>query len=140
MGLIKEFKEFAVKGNAWDMAVGIVIGTAFGKIVSSLVNDVVMPPIGRALGKIDFKELYINLGAGSYETLAEAQQAGVPTLNYGNFIQTVVDFVIIAIAVFMMVKTINRVRKKEEAKPAEPPKPSAEVVLLQEIRDALIRR
>jgi large conductance mechanosensitive channel len=140
MGLIKEFKEFAVKGNAWDMAVGIVIGTAFGKIVSSLVNDVVMPPIGRALGKIDFKELYINLGAGSYDTLAEAQQAGVPTLNYGNFIQTVVDFVIVAFAVFMMVKTINRVRKKEEAKPAEPPKPSTEVVLLQEIRDALIRR
>jgi large conductance mechanosensitive channel len=140
MGLIKEFREFAVKGNAVDMAVGIIVGAAFGKIVSSLVNDVVMPPIGRALGHIKFTNLFINLGTGTYETLAEAQKAGVPTLNYGNFIQTIVDFVIIALAVFMMVKTINRVRKKEEAKPVEPPKPSAEVVLLQEIRDALVRR
>ena len=137
MGLMKEFKEFAVKGNAVDMAVGIIIGAAFGKIVSSLVNDVIMPPIGRALGQIDFKSLFINLGTVSYETLAEAQKAGAPTLNYGNFIQTVVDFVIIAFAVFMMIKVINSVRKKEEAKPAEPPKPSEEVLLLQEIRDQL---
>ena len=137
MGLMKEFKEFAVKGNAVDMAVGIIIGAAFGKIVSSLVNDVIMPPIGRALGQIDFKSLFINLGTVSYETLAEAQKAGAPTLNYGNFIQTVVDFVIIAFAVFMMIKVINSVRKKEEAKPTEPPKPSEEVLLLQEIRDQL---
>jgi large conductance mechanosensitive channel len=140
MGLMKEFKAFAVKGNAVDMAVGIIIGAAFGKIVSSLVNDVIMPPIGRALGQIDFKELFINLGTGSYETLAEAQKAGVPTLNYGNFIQTFIDFVIIAFAVFMMVKVINSMRKKEEAKPAEPPKPSEEVLLLQEIRDQLKTR
>jgi large conductance mechanosensitive channel len=137
---MKEFKEFAVKGRAVDMAVGIIIGAAFGKIVSSLVNDVIMPPVGRALGHIKFTDLFINLGTGTYETLAEAQQAGVPTLNYGNFLQTVVDFVIIAFAVFMMIKAINSLRKKEEAKPAEPPNPSPEVLVLQEIRDELKKR
>jgi large conductance mechanosensitive channel len=99
-----------------------------------------MPPVGRALGHIKFTDLFINLGTGTYETLAEAQQAGVPTLNYGNFLQTVVDFVIIAFAVFMMIKAINSLRKKEEAKPAEPPNPSPEVLVLQEIRDELKKR
>jgi large conductance mechanosensitive channel len=137
MGLMKEFKEFAVKGNALDMAVGIIIGAAFGRIVSSIVNDVIMPPIGRLLGNVDFSGLFINLGSTAYQTLAEAQKAGAPTLNYGSFIQTVFDFLIVAWAVFMMVKGINTMKKKAESKPVEPPKPSEEVVLLQEIRDAI---
>jgi len=138
MSLMKEFKEFAVKGNAFDMAVGIIIGGAFGKIVSSLVNDVIMPPIGRLLGNVDFTGLFFNLGATSYETMAAAKEAGAPTLNYGNFIQTVIDFLIIAFAIFMMIKGLNAMRKKEEEEaPAEPTKPSEEVLLLQEIRDSL---
>ena len=134
MGMLKEFKDFAVKGNAIDMAVGIIIGAAFGKIVSSLVKDIIMPPIGKLMGGVDFTGLFINLGDGTYETLAEAQKAGAPTLNYGNFIQVTIDFIIVAFAIFMMVRTINRFKKKEEAKPAAP---SKEVVLLTEIRDAL---
>ncbi len=137
MGLMKEFKEFAVKGNAMDMAVGIIIGAAFGKIVSSLVSDVIMPPIGRLMGNVDFSGLFINLGSTAYETLAEAQNAGAPTLNYGNFLQVVVDFLIVAWAVFMIVKGINALKKKEEEKPAAPPEPSEDVLLLREIRDAL---
>lgn len=137
MGLMKEFKEFAVKGNAMDMAVGIIIGAAFGKIVSSLVNDVIMPPIGKLLGNVDFSGLFINLGSTAYQTLVEAQNAGAPTLNYGSFIQTLLDFLIVAGAVFMMVKGINALKKKEEQAPEEPSKPSEEVVLLQEIRDAI---
>ena len=137
MSLMKEFKEFAVKGNAVDMAVGIIIGGAFGKIVSSLVNDVIMPPIGKLLGNVDFTGLFFNLGAASYDTLAAAKKAGAPTLNYGSFFQTVIDFVIIAFAIFMMIKGMNSMRKKEEEKPAEPAKPSEEVQLLSEIRDAL---
>lgn len=137
MGLMQEFKEFAAKGNALDMAVGIIIGAAFGKIVSSLVNDVIMPPIGKLLGNVDFSNLFINLNSAAYQTLAEAQKAGAPTLNYGSFIQTVLDFLIVAGAVFMMVKGINAMKKKEESKPEEPSKPREEVVLLQEIRDAL---
>jgi large conductance mechanosensitive channel len=137
MTLVQEFREFAIKGNAVDMAVGIIIGAAFGRIVSSLVNDVIMPPIGRLLGNVDFSGLFINLGSTAYQTLAEAQKAGAPTLNYGSFIQTVFDFLIVAWAVFMMVKGINTMKKKAESKPVEPPKPSEEVVLLQEIRDAI---
>lgn len=137
MSLVKEFREFAVKGNAVDLAVGIIIGGAFGKIVSSLVNDVIMPPIGRLLGNVDFTGLFINLSGTAYQSLAEAQKAGAPTLNYGNFIQTVIDFLIVAWAIFLLVKGMNSLRKKEEAKPAEPPKPSDEVLLLQEIRDSL---
>jgi large conductance mechanosensitive channel len=137
MGLIKEFREFAVKGNAVDMAVGIIIGGAFGKIVSSLVNDIIMPPIGKLLGNVDISSLFINLGSTPYESLSEAQKAGAPTLNYGNFFQTVFDFVIIAFAIFMMIKAMNSLRRKEESKPEEPPKPSEEVRLLQEIRDSL---
>ena len=134
---VKEFKEFAIKGNAMDMAVGIIIGAAFGKIVSSLVNDVIMPPIGKLMGNVDFTGLFVNLGATTYETLAEAQKAGAPTLNYGNFLQVMVDFLIVAWAVFMLVKGINSLKKKEEEKPADPPKPSEEVLLLREIRDAM---
>jgi large conductance mechanosensitive channel len=141
MSLIKEFKEFAIKGNAVDMAVGIIIGGAFGRIVSSLVNDVIMPPIGRLLGGIDFTSLFVNLGAEKFATLAEAKAAGVPTLNYGSFIQAVVDFIIVAFAIFSMIKAMNMMRKKEAAQPAEapaePPPPSEDIVLLREIRDAL---
>ena len=137
MSMMSEFKEFAVKGNAVDMAVGIIIGGAFGKIVSSLVNDVILPPIGKLLGGVDFKQLFVNLGEASYATLAEAQEAGAATLNYGNFLQNVFDFLIIAFVIFMMVRAINKAKKKEEEKPAEPPKPSEEVVLLREIRDGL---
>ena len=100
MGLIQEFREFAVKGNAIDLAVGVIIGGAFGKIISSLVDDVIMPPIGLMLGGADFNELFINLGSGEYPTLAAAKAAGAPTLNYGNFLQTVVDFLIVVWIIF----------------------------------------
>lgn len=133
MSIIKEFREFAVKGNVVDMAVGIIIGAAFGKIVSSLVNDVLMPPIGVILGGVDFKGLEI--------TIKEAVGA-VPavTLKYGMFIQTVVDFIIVAFCVFILVKAINKLKKKHAeapAAPAAPAAPSAEVMLLGEIRDLL---
>ncbi len=139
MSMMSEFRDFAVKGNAIDMAVGIIIGGAFGKIVSSLVNDVILPPIGKMLGGVDFKQLFINLGDVSYATLAEAQEAGAATLNYGSFLQNVFDFLIIAFVIFMMVKAINKAKKKEEEKPAAPAKPSEEVLLLREIRDGIQR-
>ena len=139
MGMMKEFKDFAVKGNAIDMAVGIIVGAAFGKIVTSLVGDVVMPPIGRLLGGVNFGGLFINLGDKTFATLVEAKEAGAPTLNYGSFFQTLIDFAIIAFAVFLLVKGINTLKRKEEAKPPEPAKPSEEILLLREIRDALGR-
>jgi large conductance mechanosensitive channel len=125
-----EFKEFAMRGNVVDMAVGIVIGAAFGKIVSSFVADVLMPPIGLLLGGVDFSDLALTLREGTAE--AEAVM-----LNYGAFIQTVVDFLIVAFAIFMVVKAMNSMKKKEEEAPAKPPEPSNEEVLLTEIRDAL---
>ncbi len=130
MSMMSEFKSFAMRGNVMDMAVGIVIGAAFGKIVSSFVSDVLMPPIGILIGGIDFSDLAVVLkeAAGDVEAV---------TLNYGAFIQTLLDFVIIAFAIFMVVKAMNKMKKKEEAAPAAPPKPSAEVELLTEIRDAL---
>ena len=137
MGFVKEFKEFAMKGNVMDMAVGIIIGGAFGKIVSSFVNDVLMPPIGMALGGLDFKNLYINLSDQSYETMDAAVEAGAPLIKYGMFIQNVFDFIIIALCIFMMIRAMNRLKKKEEKKPAAPPAPSKEEVLLTEIRDLL---
>lgn len=130
MSMIKEFKEFAIKGNMIDMAVGIIIGAAFGKIVSSLVKDVIMPPLGILIGGVDFKDLAVTLKDA-------AGDAPAVTLNYGMFIQTCVDFLIVAFAIFMAVKVINTLKKKEEAKPAEPPKPSREEELLSEIRDLL---
>jgi large conductance mechanosensitive channel len=130
MGMLSEFKSFAMRGNVVDMAVGIVIGGAFGKIVSSFVADVLMPPIGLLLGNVDFSDLAVTL-QGASEGVEEV------TLRYGQFIQTVIDFVIIAFAIFLVVKAMNTVMKKEEEKPAEPPKPSKEEVLLTEIRDAL---
>ena len=128
--MLNEFKAFAMRGNVVDMAVGIVIGSAFGKIVSSLVADVIMPPIGMIMGGVDFSSLAIALGEG--------EEAA--SINYGVFINTILDFIIIAFAIFMVIKGINSMKKKEEEKPAEPPKPSSEEVLLTEIRDLLAKQ
>ena len=135
--MLQEFKKFAMRGNVVDMAVGIIIGAAFGKIVSSLVSDIIMPPIGMIMGNVDFSQLFINISGGEYATLAAAQEAGAATINYGAFINTVLDFVIVAFAIFMVIRGMNNLKQKEEEKPAEPAKPSEEVLLLQEIRDAL---
>jgi large conductance mechanosensitive channel len=137
--MLKEFKEFAMRGNVIDMAVGIVIGAAFGKIVSSFVADILMPPIGLLLGNVDFSELYVNLTGTPYATLAQAKEAGAATINYGLWLNSVLDFVIVAFAVFLVIRQMNRLKKKEEAAPAPPPAPSAEV-LLAEIRDLLKAR
>lgn len=137
MSWLREFREFAVKGNAVDMAVGIVIGAAFGNVVSSAVNDLIMPPLGLLLGGVDFRNLFVSL-KGDYATLAEAQAAGAPVLAYGSFAQTVLDLLIVAGAVFLVVKAINRARRPTpQAPPAAPPPPSEEVLLLREIRDQL---
>jgi len=138
--MLEEFKKFAMRGNVIDMAVGIIIGAAFGKIVSSFVADVIMPPIGLIVGNVDFSQLYIDLSGGEYASLAAAQAAGAATINYGVFLNNVLDFVIVAFAIFMVIRGMNKLKKKEEEKPAEPPKPSAEVELLTEIRDALKSR
>ncbi|MCH8477781.1 MAG: large-conductance mechanosensitive channel protein MscL [Wenzhouxiangella sp.] len=130
MGMVKEFKEFAVKGNMVDMAVGIIIGAAFGQIISSLVNDVIMPPLGLLIGGVDFGDLAVTLKAA--EEGAEAV-----LLRYGAFINTTINFLIIAFAIFLAVKAINRLKRAEEAKPAAPPAPSKEEILLGEIRDLL---
>jgi large conductance mechanosensitive channel len=135
MKLIQEFKQFAVKGNMIDMAVGIIIGGAFGKIVSSLVNDVLMPPLGLLIGGVDFTDLKATLKQASVNELGEAVPA--VTLNYGTFIQTAIDFLIIALVVFMLIKAINSLKKKEEAAPAAPPAPTKDQILLTEIRDLL---
>jgi large conductance mechanosensitive channel len=118
--MLKEFKEFAMRGNVLDMAVGIIIGAAFGKIVSSLVNDVIMPPIGLLLGKVDFSSLFINLSGQEVPSLAAAKEMGAATLNYGAFINTVIDFVLVAFAIFLLIKQVNRFMKKKEEPPAEP--------------------
>lgn len=117
--MLKEFKEFAMKGNVLDMAIGIVIGAAFGKIVSSFVTDILMPPLGLLLGNVDFSNLFINLSGAAYATLAEAKAAGAPTLNYGLFINSVIDFVIVAFAIFLVVKQVNRMRKPAPAAPVQ---------------------
>jgi large conductance mechanosensitive channel len=130
MSFIKEFKEFAMKGNVVDMAVGIIIGAAFGKIVSSFVGDVIMPPLGVLIGGVDFSDLAITLRAAS-------EGVAAVTLNYGKFIQTVFDFAIVALAIFLAIKVMNKLKKAEEAAPPAPPEPSAEEKLLTEIRDLL---
>jgi large conductance mechanosensitive channel len=135
--MLKEFMAFAMRGNVLDMAIGVILGAAFGKIVSSLVNDVVMPPIGLLLGGVDFSNLFVTLGAGTYATLAEAEAAGAPLLKYGVFLNTILDFLIVAFAIFLLVRQVNRFVKKREAAPAAPPR---QEVLLQEIRDLLARR
>ena len=143
MGMIKEFKEFAMNGNVMDMAIGIILGAAFGKVVNSLVDDVLVPPIGRVVGGVDFGGLFLNLGATHYDTLAAAKAAGAPTLDYGMFLQSIFDFILVAFAVFLVIKGINQARRKEGEKPAPPappPPPSAEEKLLSEIRDLLRAR
>ena len=139
--MLKEFKEFAMRGNVVDMAVGIIIGAAFGTIVQSLVSDVIMPPIGLALGNIDFSNLFVLLKegatAGPYASLADAQKAGAVTINYGRFINTIISFIIVAFAIFLLIRAINSMKKQEEAAPAPPPAPSNEEKLLAEIRDIL---
>ena len=117
--MLKEFKEFAMRGNVLDLAVGVVIGAAFGKIVASLVDDVIMPPIGRLLGHVDFSNLFVSLSDKSFDTLAAAKAAGAPTLNYGNFINTIINFLIVAFAIFLLVRTVNRWTTKPAA-PAAP--------------------
>lgn len=138
MGVLHEFREFAVRGNVVDLAVGVVIGAAFGKIVDSLVKDLIMPPIGLALGKTDFTNLFVVLrdGAapGPYPTLEAAQKAGAVTLNLGVFANTVVSFVIVAFAIFLLIKAINALKRKQDAAPKGP---TEEVKLLREIRDEL---
>lgn len=136
MRIIKEFKEFAVKGNAVDMAVGIIIGGAFGKIVTSVVSDIIMPPIGLLMGGVKFTDLKVVLKASQLDA-ATGNTVDAVTLNYGQFLQTTVDFLIIAFSIFMMIKALNSLKKKEEAKPAAPPAPTKEEVLLAEIRDIL---
>lgn len=147
--MFQEFREFAIKGNVLDMAVGIVVGAAFGTIVQSLVNDVMMPPLGLLLGGVDFADLFITLSEGSvpgpYETLSAAQEAGAVTINYGAFINTVLSFLIVAVAVFLVVRSFNRVRRRKEEVAREEPAPaqrelSAQETLLVEIRDLLKNR
>jgi large conductance mechanosensitive channel len=139
--MLKEFREFAVKGNMLDMAIGIVIGAAFSAIVSSMVDDIIMPPIGLILGNVDFSELFLVLKQGvpegPYATVDAAKAAGAVTWNLGLFINAVVKFVIVAFALFIVVKGINRLRREEKAKPAEPAKPPRQELLLEEIRDLL---
>ena len=135
--MLQEFKEFAMRGNVVDMAVGIIIGAAFGKIVSSLVNDIIMPPIGMLMGNVDFSNLFVSLTGESYASVAAAEAAGAPIIKYGIFINTVLDFVIVAFAIFMVIRGMNKLKKEEDAAPPPPPKPSAEETLLTEIRDVL---
>ncbi|MCE1185146.1 large conductance mechanosensitive channel protein MscL [Zoogloea sp.] len=145
MGFIQEFKEFAVKGNVVDLAVGVIIGGAFQKIVDSLVKDVIMPVVGKLMGGLDFRHFYINLGSGSYETLEAAEKAGAPLLKYGAFLNTMVDFMIIAFTIFLAIKAVNSFRHKQEAAataaaaaaPAPAPVEPEDIKLLREIRDAL---
>jgi large conductance mechanosensitive channel len=139
--MFREFREFAIKGNVVDMAVGIIIGAAFGKIVDSMVKDLIMPPIGLLLGKVDFSNMFAVLKPGvvpgPYLTVDAAQKAGAVTFNYGMFINNIVSFVLVAFAVFLLVRAVNRLRRKQEENPKEAPPPSEDVLLLREIRDAL---
>ena len=138
--MFKEFKDFAMRGNVVDMAVGIIIGAAFGKIISSFVNDVLMPPIGMLLGGVDFTNIFTVWSEGSFETLAAAEEAGAAVSKWGVFGNTILDFVIVAFVIFMVIRAMNRMKKKEEEAPAEPPPPPKEEVLLTEIRDLLRQR
>jgi large conductance mechanosensitive channel len=136
----REFRDFAMRGNVIDLAVGIIIGAAFTTIVNSLVNDIIMPPIGLALGGIDFTDFFVTLKGGSYPTLAAAKAASAVTINYGVFINAVLRFVIVAFAIFFLIKQINRLARHEEPAPAVPSPPPRQEVLLEEIRDLLKAR
>ena len=139
-GLLQEFKEFALRGNVVDLAVGLVIGAAFGAIVNSLVADVIMPPIGLLMGNVDFSDLFINLSGQDYPSLAAARAAGAPVIAYGAFLNAVINFIIVALAIFVLVKGMNQLRRKQAEEPAEPPEAPRQEVLLQEIRDILKAR
>ncbi len=138
--MLKEFKEFALRGNVVDMAVGIIIGAAFSTIVKSLVDDIIMPPMGVITGGVDFSNMFIPLNGEHYGSLVQARQAGAPTINYGIFINSVISFTIVAFVLFMVVRGMNQLRRKQEEDPSAEPPPSREVQLLEEIRDALVKR
>jgi len=135
--MLNEFKEFALRGNVMDMAVGIIIGAT---IVRALVDDIIMPPIGVVTGGVDFSSIFIALNGQHYDSLAAARQAGAPTMNIGLFINNVISFLIVAFVLFMAIKAMNKLRRKQEEEPASEPPPSREVELLEEIRDALVKR
>ena len=139
MGMVQEFKEFAVKGNAMDLAVGVIIGGAFGKIVDSIVGDLIMPLVSRIVGKIDFSNLFVILGdnPSNLVALADIKKAGIPVFAYGSFLTILVNFIILAFIIFMMVKQMNRMRKEEPAAPVEAPATPEDVLLLRQIRDSL---
>jgi large conductance mechanosensitive channel len=136
IAMLKEFRDFISRGNVIDLAIAVIIGAAFGAVVTSLVNDIVMPPIGMLLGGVNFTDLFLNLSGGDYASLAEAQQAGAATINYGLFINAIINFLIIAFVIFLIVRLINKLQSKEE-EPATTPEPSPEEQLLAEIRDIL---
>lgn len=143
MGIAQEFREFAVKGNVIDLAVGVIIGGAFGKIVDSVVSDLILPVVGLVFGKLDFSNLFVVLGnvpAGTAMTLDALKKAGVPVFAYGNFITVAVNFIILAFIIFMMIKQINRLKRETPAAPAAPPAPPEDIALLREIRDSLRNR
>lgn len=138
--MFQEFKQFIMRGNVIDLAVGVVIGAAFGRIVASLVQDIIMPPIGLILGNVDFADLFLTLSGGEYASLAQAKEAGAATLNYGLFLTNIIQFLIVAYAVFLLIRQVNRLFRPTEAKSETPPQPSPEVKLLSEIRDLLAVR
>jgi len=140
--MLKEFKEFAMRGNVVDLAVGVIIGAAFGKIVTSMVNDILMPPIGKAMGGVNFSDLFINLdpAKGTFTSLKAARDAGAAVIAYGSFINNILDFIIIAFCIFMVVKGMNRLNRKPAPAPPPPPEPTREEKLLAEIRDILKAR
>lgn len=142
MSVLKEFKEFAMRGNVVDLAIGVIIGAAFGKVVTSAVNDIIMPPIGKMMGGVNFSDLFINLDAakGPFTSLKAAKDAGAAVIAYGTFINTVIDFTIVAFCIFMMVKAINALKRKPEAIPGPPPEPTKQEKLLTEIRDILSQK
>ena len=147
MSFIKEFKEFALRGNVVDLAVGVIIGAAFGKVITSAVNDIIMPPIGKALGGADFKDLFYNLDPSKLtkaghvvKSLADAKDAGAAVIAYGSFLNTVIDFSIVALCIFMIIKAMNTLVKKPAPAPVAPPEPTPSEKLLGEIRDALVKR
>jgi len=137
MKIAQEFREFIARGNVIDLAVGVIIGGAFGKIVSSLVGDVIMPPIGALMKGVNFSSLFISLNGQTYESLAKAKEAGAPVIGYGAFVNTVIEFLIVAACVFMLVKAVNKLKRAPEPAPAAPPEPTKSEVLLTEIRDLL---
>ena len=138
--MFEEFKKFILRGNVIDLAVGVIIGAAFGRVVASLVEDIIMPPIGLALGGADFTDLFINLSGGEYQSLAQAKEAGAATINYGLFLTIIIQFLIVAFAVFILVQQVNRLFRKAEAKGETAPQPTQEVKLLTEIRDLMAAR